>query len=317
MMKRKFDALTESEKKIIGEVWENKADFIRWPAEARLLLEGRIRDRYHEYPDEIKRELKQKGIARDSRSNGPAIMSFLLAGGERPRRTDSSKGWAIHHIYNGKFPFEEGGKTLHAVKDGNHFTQSAGLVAIHPIAHALADEYFYLVWLLRQESFLRFGYDPDRVLCKQINEYGFKISPPHAYPTKKARAKKVIRQRKESKDLIEQKLVGIGYRKSSRSLWNKGKRTVHVVRSSNFGKSLRIVWKEAWKDDHAIIYNYSGARGPVCIVPVQVLFAHDFVKEKQKSVAYANSGQWWSQTFPVNHELAKLVLSFKGRWDIP
>ena len=127
-------------------------------------------------PDEMKRELKERGIAIDSRSNGPAIMSFLLAGGKRPKRADSTKGWAIHHIYNGKFPFTRGGKTLHAVKDGNHFTQSAGLVAIHPIAHALADEYFHFVWLLRHESFLRFNYDPDRVFCKKIDEYGFKIS---------------------------------------------------------------------------------------------------------------------------------------------
>ena len=175
-MKLKFDELSPSEKKIINGVWEHRTEFVKWPAKARLLWEGRVRARYHTYPDEIKRELKERGIAIDSRSNGPAIMSFLLAGGKRPKRADSTKGWAIHHIYNGKFPFTKGGKTLHAVKDGNHFTQSAGLVAIHPIAHALADEYFHFVWLLRNESFLRFNYDPDRVFCKKIDEYGFKIS---------------------------------------------------------------------------------------------------------------------------------------------
>jgi len=89
--------------------------------------------------DEIKRELKERGIPIDSRSNGPAIIVYKLAGGKRPKRAESTKEWSIHHIYNGKFPFREGGKILHAVKEGKHFTQSAGLVAIHPIAEALAD----------------------------------------------------------------------------------------------------------------------------------------------------------------------------------
>ena len=62
------------------------------------------------------------------------------------------------------------------MKDGNHFTQSAGLVAVHPIAEALADEYSYFAWLLRCESFKRFDYDPDLVFCKKIDEFGFKIS---------------------------------------------------------------------------------------------------------------------------------------------
>lgn len=176
VLNRKFDQLNPSEKKIIREVWNHKKEFVQWPAKPRLLLPGRKRRKYHTYPDEIKRELKERRIARDSRSNGPAIMVYLLAGGKRPKRADSTKGWAIHHIYNGKFPFTESGKTLHAVKDGNHFTQSAGLVAIHPIAHALADEYFYFVWLLRCESFNRFNYDPDLVFCKKTDEVGFKIS---------------------------------------------------------------------------------------------------------------------------------------------
>lgn len=104
-LKLKFDEPNPSEKKIINEVWEHRTKFVQWPAKACLLLEGRVRERYHTYPDEIKKELKGQGIAIDSRSNGPAIMSFLLAGGKRPKRADGTKGWAIHHIYNGKFPF--------------------------------------------------------------------------------------------------------------------------------------------------------------------------------------------------------------------
>ena len=174
-MKTNFGQLSIPVKKIITEVWEHKTEFIRWPSRALLLWEGCVRTRYHNYPEEIRKKLRSKRIPIDSRSNGPAIMAYLYAGGERPKRTNN-QGWAIHHVYNGKFPLKTNGKTLHAVKEGKHFTQSAGLVAMHPIAHALADEYFYFAWLLRHEAFLRFGYDPDNVFAKKIDAYGFKIT---------------------------------------------------------------------------------------------------------------------------------------------
>jgi len=60
------------------------------------------------------------------------------------------------------------------VKDWKHFTQSAGLVAIHPIAEALKDEYFYFAWMLRHEAFLRFDYDPDTVFSEKTDEYCFR-----------------------------------------------------------------------------------------------------------------------------------------------
>ncbi len=46
---------------------------------------------------------------------------------------------------------------------GDDFTEAAGLVAIHPVADALADDLAYCAWLLRHEAYLRFGFDPDRV----------------------------------------------------------------------------------------------------------------------------------------------------------
>ncbi len=64
--------------------------------------------------------------------------------------------------------------SLHALKNGKHFTQSSGLVAVHPIAGALKDEYFYFAWLLRHEAFLKFNYDPDTVFSKKTDENGFK-----------------------------------------------------------------------------------------------------------------------------------------------
>ena len=43
------------------------------------------------------------------------------------------------------------------------FTEAAGLVAIHPLADALADEVPYFAWLLRFEAYQRYGFDPDGV----------------------------------------------------------------------------------------------------------------------------------------------------------
>jgi len=75
-------------------------------------------------------------------------------------------------------------------------------------------------------------------------------------------------------------------------------------------------WRDEWKDDHAIIYDYSSVRGPICVVPVPILFKSDFVKKKRESKAYANSGYWWTQTFPLDHELARMILSFQDQWDM-
>ncbi len=155
------------EQLIIQTIKENPEDFIQWPKQPLLLLPDVVRIKYHQYPDNIKQLLKKSGITPDSRSNGPAICSFLLAGGLRPVRC-TGKGWSIHHIYDGKFPF--GGRTTstHAVKNGKYFTESAGLVALHPIADAIADEYSNFAWYLREKAFKRFGFDPDNVF-KQAN----------------------------------------------------------------------------------------------------------------------------------------------------
>jgi len=168
----RLNELTPSERRVANEVWEHRAYYIRWPARARLLWPGCVRTRYHRIPDRIKEEATSKGVQIDSRSNGPAIMSFLLAGGERPRRS-SGQGWHVDHIYDGKFPWITRSRSLHAVKSGKHFTQAAGLVAVHPIAEALKDEYSHFAWLLRHEAYLRFSYDPDAVFSERTDEYGF------------------------------------------------------------------------------------------------------------------------------------------------
>jgi len=168
----KLDRLTQSERKIATEVWEHRADYIKWPVKARLLWPGCVRTKYHRLPDRIKEAARSRGVPVDSRSNGPAVMSFLLAGGKRPTRSNR-QGWHVDHIYDGKFPWPTRSRSLHAVKNGRHFTQAAGLVAVHPIAEALKDEHPHFAWLLRREAHLRFGYDPDGIFSEKIDEYGF------------------------------------------------------------------------------------------------------------------------------------------------
>ncbi len=152
---------------IIKIVRKNPSAFISRPQRSLLLLPGVTREaRYHQYPANVKQQLRKAGITPDSRNNGPAICSFLLAGGIRPVR-ENGKGWNIHHLYDGKFPYDNITATTHAVKDGRFFTEAAGLVALHPLADAMADEFADFAWWLRREAYDRFRFDPDGVLGKR------------------------------------------------------------------------------------------------------------------------------------------------------
>ena len=136
--------------------------FFKWPKAGTLLWPECTRgdeNQRHEYPPAIATQLLRLGLQLDTRNNGPAIMSFLAAGGIRP--TCGGEGWHIHHIYDGTCPVNGIPQTVpHAVHDGQLFTHSAGLVAAHPVAHHLAHQSDLLKWLLRREAFVRFGFDP-------------------------------------------------------------------------------------------------------------------------------------------------------------
>lgn len=171
----------ESYKRVLIEIVNNLELYVKWPKYAELLWKGchRINDtdkkqKYHQFPDELKIMAAVQKVNLDNRSNGPAIASFQVAGGVRPYRLSGNNQWSIHHIYNSKFPYLDKKNTIHAVKDGKHFTQSAGLVAIHPVLDQAADEYPCISWLLRAISYLKFGYDPDQVFDQtNHDEYGF------------------------------------------------------------------------------------------------------------------------------------------------
>jgi hypothetical protein len=145
------------------EVWANRAAFIEWPSRPLLFMPGTVRVKYHSYSPEQRAKIRAVGASPDNRSNGPAVMAFLVAGGRRPTRAAGREAWSIHHIYDGQHPAPGKGASIRAVKHPDYFTEAAGLVAVHPIADAVADELAYFAWLLRHEAFRRFGFDPDEV----------------------------------------------------------------------------------------------------------------------------------------------------------
>jgi hypothetical protein len=154
------DALT-----VVDHVWRRRHVFIRWPHRGDCWWSGCVRIRFHKYTTKQRKELAAAQIKADVRSNGPAVMAFLLSGGERPSRRSPGRQWSVHHIYDGKWPAPGRPVTAHAVKNKRLFTHSAGLVAVHPLADALADEVPYFAWLLRLEAYKRFQFDPDGVFA--------------------------------------------------------------------------------------------------------------------------------------------------------
>jgi hypothetical protein len=172
------DTLKDPVNGVIRQVLDHLDEFVKFPKKSVLLWKGCDRvgsaTKKHEYPKDLKEALDKRGVVRDVRSNGPAITSFLFAGGERPARNQPSRGWNIHHLYDGKITYCGRQTSLHSVKEGNHFTQSAGLVAVHPVADALCDDVPAFSWYLRGLSLQMFGYDPDGVFPGgRIDDYGF------------------------------------------------------------------------------------------------------------------------------------------------
>jgi len=114
---------------------------------------------------------------------------------------------------------------------------------------------------------------------------------------------------------LENELISLGFQQARTSNWTRKQDIVQIVRSSERPK-VRVMWREYWKDFLAIIFDYSEADGPICIVPTGELFNSPFVSEKRKGQAYVNSGYYWSQKFNFEDDLPQLVLSFENRWDV-
>ena len=159
-------------RRIITEAVDNLESLVRWPRSAELFWDGCRKIAKHEFPEVLRKAIDAAGLSFRNWSNDPAIYAYRLADGERPNRVVKHQ-WDVHHLYDGQFPYPGKLTTLVAVKSGRHFTQTAGLVAIHPVAHVIAGEYGLFAWRLRAESFLRFGYDPDGAFSVAQDEFGF------------------------------------------------------------------------------------------------------------------------------------------------
>jgi len=86
----------------------------------------------------------------------PAKIAFQLAGGTIP------EGWSLCHLYQGDYPFEGRSAPLNALNRGDHFSQSAGIVAVGSGDMASDEmERGCIVKTLRWVAYSKFGYDPD------------------------------------------------------------------------------------------------------------------------------------------------------------
>jgi hypothetical protein len=130
---------------------------------AVLLWSGCTRKSSHyTYPDGFMAKWKERRLgAPDYRMhNGPPNSAFKLAGGRKP------KGWHLDHIYDG----------LHfwSARNGLHFTQTAGLVAMTPQIHNRRHSDAQISWVLRGVAFRKFGYDPAKIFSTGLHdELGF------------------------------------------------------------------------------------------------------------------------------------------------
>jgi hypothetical protein len=85
----------------------------------------------------------------------PDRFAFEFADGRIP------EGWTFHHLYDGQVRFDDRKRTLDAQKHGTHFTQTAGMTAVHPMIEELYPYYPCIPKVLRARAFRAFGYDPD------------------------------------------------------------------------------------------------------------------------------------------------------------
>jgi hypothetical protein len=140
----------------------------RFPEHAVLLWEGCRRQRAkYTVPLGLAAKLRRERLPAVNRSegNGPVHTAYRIAGGKR------IDGWQHDHIYDGKHGL--GAPRLHATADPRHFTQSAGIVLVPEHVHTERPRSASLSWFFRGLAYLKFGYDPERVFCDDVDNYGF------------------------------------------------------------------------------------------------------------------------------------------------
>lgn len=151
---------------------ENLDDLPAEPKELALTCIGPIGLSAYE-EKELIAALKERGIScTEKYPVHPDRFAFAFARGQHPN------DWTFHHLYDGIVPFHGRKKTLDAQKHGRHFTETAGMVTVHPLVQELYDHCACIRRTLRARSFTQFKYDPDEYFEKgrPHNERGFVIS---------------------------------------------------------------------------------------------------------------------------------------------
>jgi hypothetical protein len=107
----------------------------------------------------------------------PFEVAFKLAGGSIPEPAEGMN-WTMHHLYEGRFPFEGKTASFNAPEWSFHQTQTAGLVWVHPSMESLWRDFGAIVKTLRARAWVRFGYDPDRYFSagEHDDETGFDVA---------------------------------------------------------------------------------------------------------------------------------------------
>jgi hypothetical protein len=77
----------------------------------------------------------------------------------------------LRHLYDGQHPFAGSAESLRSQDEGDHYTQTAGVVAVHPLVNQLWSVSPAIAHSLRARAFARFGYDPDKALAAEGREH--------------------------------------------------------------------------------------------------------------------------------------------------
>ena len=114
----------------------------------------------------------------------------------------------------------------------------------------------------------------------------------------------------------ESELLARGYKRKRDTNWVNGDKIVQVVARELKNGKIYVCWDEAWRDYFCLIFDYSKAEGPTCVVPAKGFFNFPFVYNKRQTPAYANSKYTWRQPFALSHELSQFILGYKDRWEV-
>src|SRR4051812_47586855 len=82
--------------------------------------------------------------------------------------------WRLRHLYDGRFVFEGREWSSNALAERYHFTQSAGMILLHPVIAKLWERCGSIVKSLRARAFVEFGHDPDEYFSTgKHDRFGF------------------------------------------------------------------------------------------------------------------------------------------------